>query len=746
MTIPTGTGAVPYLGGEPLWPVPPPPSDGRDETVNRLVEALSRLSRTRASGVVCLVYGDTGRSAALATLLLVAYRLGERGFHIRHAFPHQQRLPVNEVNSDNPPLVVSWEVNRFASFEEDLSFISQRTIVLAAMPLAALRDIPQDIILDCITEEEQTSNFDTLLEGEGLASVERDEQCRRALWYLALLCDLGLYLSVDLLARLIGETRTAARALVKTWRGRALFPVGPNLLSLPSPQLAHRIVQRWGSSSDTEQGYRQILEALRPDRNRWDGQLAGLILDRLIRAGRWGTARLLCESQWELYANVFRHGESQELLVLSQAMVRLGYRVEEAESYLRDALQSRASDETSRILFRHVLGRLIGERAIKNRDNAAYEQAHDILNQGVRSARDERTELFFRHSLGYLELEWDDLALARREFEAVLRLNPANVPALVSLAMTHGRQGHYQEAYGLLARARDVAPGSPSVHHVEAQLLFREGNYQKAEDRLVDLIGSLPDNPFALHSLGQMLKERGHWKAARTAFERILEWDPSHPLALHSLGDLEMEQNNYEEAGSYFRKLLERDPGNVLALVSLAFVRTRQMAVQEATTLLNEAGRLSPENHWIVSATAELRLASGDPGGAEDELRRVRPGRWPAAFWNQLARIRTAQGRESDARAAYAEALDRAQRADAAVIDRVITRNEFAAFEARIGNTVQAEKLFADSYHDDQENVKTLQSYAKFLREQGRAEEARELEDKAHILADSTLRVVSNRR
>lgn len=218
------------------------------------------------------------------------------------------------------------------------------------------------------------------------------------------------------------------------------------------------------------------------------------------------------------------------------------------------------------------------------------------------------------------------------------------------------KEGRYDQAVTLYQEAQAAASPDPLVRRRLAlslawserpseaepllQTLAQQNNDPEVAAALIDVTAVLRGGPeaeaLALKSLEQfpdasavvragatLAGQRGELEEARRLLEHALTLDPKNAAALANLGDLQLKQQDYPGA------ILRYQEAVALAPLSPLSVRLRVRMAQviaesspfQAMTLLQEAVNLSPEHPEANAELGKVQALLGDCDGAMQALR-----------------------------------------------------------------------------------------------------------------------------
>ena len=173
----------------------------------------------------------------------------------------------------------------------------------------------------------------------------------------------------------------------------------------------------------------------------------------------------------------------------------------------------------------------------------------------------------------------NQVALAAREFQAAVSLEPDNVATRIKLART----------------------------------LYHQGERSRAREELLTALLRDPDNVSANYYLGLLVEEEGHEEGAIAHYRKALEGDPQHPGAHFYLANALLRAGAASDAARHYTKAVELTPQNRLARLfeAVALVRTTRTH-SRARERLEEGLAAYPEHPMFAQALARLLASSPD--------------------------------------------------------------------------------------------------------------------------------------
>jgi tetratricopeptide (TPR) repeat protein len=196
---------------------------------------------------------------------------------------------------------------------------------------------------------------------------------------------------------------------------------------------------------------------------------------------------------------------------------------------------------------------------------------------------------------GMAFLDAHDVQNAANKFHEVLRLNPKNVKALISL-------GNIEESRGMLDKAMDLydkaiqADSSFEIARVnKGNIYLRQGMYAEAIEDYQSALKLLPDDLFAHYNLAESYVKTKKYGEAITQFLAGLRMSPHDALSNIELGRVYLLQGKNVDGIARLQKGVGLDPNNPEARLALAIGLDKTGKRREALAQCREALQLRPD-------------------------------------------------------------------------------------------------------------------------------------------------------
>ena len=131
-----------------------------------------------------------------------------------------------------------------------------------------------------------------------------------------------------------------------------------------------------------------------------------------------------------------------------------------------------------------------------------------------------------------------NLAQLEADLRIILSISPNNATVLNALGYTLADQtDRYEEAFELISKALELAPGEPAILDSMGWVLFKLGRLQEAEQQLQLAYQQMQDPEIAAH-LGEVLMAMGRAEEATKLWTAAIEAAPQHQALIDTLNRL----------------------------------------------------------------------------------------------------------------------------------------------------------------------------------------------------------------
>ncbi|HNY39705.1 MAG TPA: tetratricopeptide repeat protein [Bryobacteraceae bacterium] len=358
----------------------------------------------------------------------------------------------------------------------------------------------------------------------------------------------------------------------------------------------------------------------------------------------------------------FYQGQPKQALEAVEAIVKDDPRDNNSLA-LRAAmqLQSGDADKSNAAIndLQALLGRVPQNPAIRYNLARAYQARGELDAARVQYAEaiKQRPSFIEAHiGLGQVALQKQDFGRAIESADAVLRIDPKNVPARVIKVNGLLNSGNLiqarQEVNKYLAESRD----QPDLRFQQALVCFMEKNFPEAERIFRSLRERYPGDLRLLFGLGETLVATGRGAQALEMLKAEAKARPQINSLRMATGNVALRIGDLQTADQEYRHLLSVDPKNLELYLRLGATQRLMRRTQEALQTLRRGQALQPNNPQV-----NLQLAlTLDAAGLQREslpiyenIVRNQPDN--AVALNNLAYMMAEEGRDLDLALTYAQ-------------------------------------------------------------------------------------------
>lgn len=289
-------------------------------------------------------------------------------------------------------------------------------------------------------------------------------------------------------------------------------------------------------------------------------------------------------------------------------------------------------------------------------------------------------------SLAAIDLAAGKPEEARKRFEALLRANPDNHQALLSLAELAARTGAPpEEVTRLMRSAVQANPGTPATHLALINQLLGTGQTQPALVAAQAAAAALPNDLSLADALGRAQMASGDAQQALSTFRRLAAQQPTNALHQVRMADAHLLNKDRSAAGRALRQALEIQPDLLIAKRGLAMIAMMENRPQDGLVIAREIQAKHPKEAagWVLEGDVEASRRGWDAAAAayRAALQRQRSTETAVKLHNVL--LSAGRAAEADR---WAEQWQRENASDAAfryyLGDVALARGQLAQAEA----------------------------------------------------------------
>jgi tetratricopeptide (TPR) repeat protein len=206
-----------------------------------------------------------------------------------------------------------------------------------------------------------------------------------------------------------------------------------------------------------------------------------------------------------------------------------------------------------------------------------------------------------------------DFPGAIAEYRAVLRQEPQNIRASLSLAQAHLSNNEMALAEDTYKKVLEIDPQEKRARFGLVDVYRRKGEFILAKEQLEKVLKRHPNDTKALMALGDLALLTGDAGAARDYFSTLSSLQPdSVSYNYYKEGMVNLLEQEKGEAASLFEKALQADPDFVPALNQLIDMLVKEKAFDKAIRRCRDQITRSPVNAHYYVLLGHLQVASDD--------------------------------------------------------------------------------------------------------------------------------------
>ena len=190
---------------------------------------------------------------------------------------------------------------------------------------------------------------------------------------------------------------------------------------------------------------------------------------------------------------------------------------------------------------------------------------------------------------------------AKKSYDELLSLRPADAAALLGLAEIAIAQKKWPEATDYISRARTAAPNDPAPGLLLVNMYGLQQDWKNAASAAAELVTRFPANVEVLDAQGRVQIGAGDQNCALATYKRAYELAPDSKPILSRYVSLLKEAKNFQEERTVLQAALDRDPKN--------------------TSLKGDLIRVEADIGGLEAGLAKARkFANDDPGNSVYDL------------------------------------------------------------------------------------------------------------------------------
>ena len=273
---------------------------------------------------------------------------------------------------------------------------------------------------------------------------------------------------------------------------------------------------------------------------------------------------------------------------------------DQAEAYLRNALELQPDFEAELGLARIQVGR------------GNYERALQVLDKGQAWIRTDRQRFQYHFARGSILLRQGQPAQAHGEFKKAEPFGGRQPAFFAQLGGLEYSLGRIPQALAALERSLELDRRQPGVLVSLGEVCLRlsatkgdtgtTNHLDRAVDLAVEALALRPDSVAAHHLAGRAHLGLREFPSAERYFRRVLALDSHHPEIFYSLGQVLVGLHRYPEGTEALEQAVEEEPGDPAIHYALGFCREKTGNYRQARDSYRQAHRLRPDPEFKAAA------------------------------------------------------------------------------------------------------------------------------------------------
>ena len=292
--------------------------------------------------------------------------------------------------------------------------------------------------------------------------------------------------------------------------------------------------------------------------------------------------------------------------------------------------------------------------------------------------------------VGFQALGENDLALAEKNFRAMLEIEAENPYALVGLAECASKRSNPEQAVSWYRKGLEYHPdnevclrglimslSSLSRHRevvetweqhesklaetvsmvLKAADAYRNLHvFDKAKNLYEQLLARQDNNRYALSGLAHLLYDGEQYRDSAKLWQRFLKLDENNVFALTSAGNCHRRVREFEAGLEYYEKAYKLDPSKFYVLFGLADCYRGSHLYQESFEYWKRILETDPQNRMILTRAGEASLRLGNEDAAEEYFKKALAVGEDMYALVGMARLEKSREQEDKAREYYRRA------------------------------------------------------------------------------------------
>ena len=199
-------------------------------------------------------------------------------------------------------------------------------------------------------------------------------------------------------------------------------------------------------------------------------------------------------------------------------------------------------------------------------------------------------------ALAQIDVAERKTAAAQSRFEALLKIDPTNVGALVALAGLRARlDGNANETAQLLNRAVEASPNDPAIRLLQVEHWLYRGLIKQAVESAQVALAANPNDVLMTDALGRAQMANNQLSQALVTFGKLASLQPGSATAQMRLANIYLQTKNPDAAERALRRAIEIEPELLEAQQGLIALAVQSEQPKKALQYARKVQRLHPK-------------------------------------------------------------------------------------------------------------------------------------------------------
>jgi len=226
--------------------------------------------------------------------------------------------------------------------------------------------------------------------------------------------------------------------------------------------------------------------------------------------------------------------------------------------------------------------------------------------------------------LAALDIRDNNSAAAKKRFEAVLKIAPSNLEALLAMVQLRTAEGAPKaEIVEMLSQAIRLNPTEPAPRLQLVDLQLREGNPKAAQAAARDANAALPDQADLIDALGRAEMASGSTEQAIAAFNKLTTLEPTSTRPFMRLASAQLASNKIAAAEQNLRRALDMAPDYLAAQRALIKIAVGANRWDDAVAIARKIQAQRPNETTGHDIEVEIDIARGRRDDSVEVYRRA---------------------------------------------------------------------------------------------------------------------------